>query len=85
MDCFPGLGLFCYSTYPRKITIQVKEGMIKYVGGCDRMILQPMHTILGWKKPVDPFSFASGSQNVAQSNRNQTKMIPKFIEASQRG
>ena len=49
------------------------------------MILQPMHTILGWKKPVDPFSFASGSQNVAQSNRNQTKMIPKFIEASQRG
>ena len=37
------------------------------------------------KKLADPFSFASGSQDVTQSNLNQTKMITKLIEASQRG
>ena len=39
-------------------------------------MLKPVHTIFGGeKKLADPFSFASGSQDVTKSNLNQAKRL----------
>ena len=70
--------LFRYSTYLWKITLQFRKEWsnplvvwIKWV-----LILKPVHTIFGGeKKLADPFSFASGSQDVTKSNLNQAKRL----------